>query len=75
MLINSVVARDLVPLHIEQLRAAATDRGLVVEAVVGDARAVDLPDASADIVLLLGPLYHLISREARIECWREAVEP
>jgi 2-polyprenyl-3-methyl-5-hydroxy-6-metoxy-1,4-benzoquinol methylase len=69
---HSVVARDLVPLHIEQLRAAATDRGLVVDAAVGEARALDLPDASADIVLLLGPLYHLISREARTECWREA---
>jgi Methyltransferase domain len=26
---------------------------------VGDARALDFPDGSADIVLLLGPLYHL----------------
>ena len=68
----AVVARDLVPLHIEQLRAAAADSGLVVDAAVGDARALDLPDASADIVLLLGPLYHLISREARVGCWREA---
>ena len=26
---------------------------------IGDARALDVPDATADIVLLLGPLYHL----------------
>ena len=28
-------------------------------AIVGDARKLDLPDQSADVVLLMGPLYHL----------------
>ncbi|KQY46420.1 bifunctional 2-polyprenyl-6-hydroxyphenol methylase/3-demethylubiquinol 3-O-methyltransferase UbiG [Cellulomonas sp. Root137] len=41
-------------------------------ASVGDARALDLPDASADAVLLLGPLYHLTERADRLAAWREA---
>jgi len=32
---------------------------------VGDARALDLPDRSADLVLLLGPLYHLLDPRDR----------
>src|SRR5262249_44807617 len=39
---------------------------------VGDARDLDLEDASADAVLLLGPLYHLRRREDRIRALREA---
>jgi ubiquinone/menaquinone biosynthesis C-methylase UbiE len=39
---------------------------------VGDARALDWPDASADLVLLLGPLYHLTDRADRVRALREA---
>ncbi|MFC4452213.1 class I SAM-dependent methyltransferase [Deinococcus sonorensis] len=51
---------DAVPLHVEAAlrRSAAAPRGLA-SAVVGDARALPYPDATADMVLLLGPLYHL----------------
>ena len=42
-------------------------------ATVGDARALPLPDASVDAVLLLGPLYHLTDRADRLATWREAV--
>ena len=68
----TVVARDLVPLHVEQLRSAATRRGLVVDAEVGDARRLDLPDGAFDAVLLFGPLYHLQGREGRLQALREA---
>jgi SAM-dependent methyltransferase len=58
-----VVHRDIVPLHVRQLAEAAVSGGLVVESAVdsavGDARDLDLADASVDAVLLLGPLYHL----------------
>src|ERR671912_764930 len=67
-----VVARDLVPLHVEQLRTAATERGLVVDAQPGDARRLDLPDRTVDAVLLFGPLYHLQDREGRVRALREA---
>jgi SAM-dependent methyltransferase len=39
---------------------------------VGDARALDRGDQSADIVLLLGPLYHLIDAEDRRRALQEA---
>jgi len=86
-----VVHRDVVPLHVEQLRAAAAaDPALgpvadtaagpeidaaiaAIDTAVGDARALDLADASVDAVLLLGPLYHLTRRADRLQALREAV--
>lgn len=66
-----VEARDLVPLHIEHLSAEATSVGSI-NAKVGDARNIDLDDASVDAVLLLGPLYHLTERQDRLRALREA---
>jgi SAM-dependent methyltransferase len=39
---------------------------------IGDARALDFPDRCADIVLLLGPLYHLTEAADRARAVREA---
>jgi ubiquinone/menaquinone biosynthesis C-methylase UbiE len=61
---------DLVPRHVEAARRASDTGNLTAE--VADARAVPMSDASADIVLLLGPLYHLVEREDRIAALREA---
>jgi SAM-dependent methyltransferase len=65
---------DPIPLHVEQARAAARARpGVTLAAAdVGDARALQLPDASADAVLLLGPLYHLPERADRLRALTEA---
>lgn len=57
---------DVMPLHVEQ----AVEAGL--DARVGDARALDEADASYDVVLLLGPLYHLVGRGDRLRALREA---
>jgi len=64
---------DPVPLHVEQARRASdTQPGHpIVSARVGDARRLEETDASADGVLLLGPLYHLARREERLEALRE----
>ncbi len=62
---------DLIPLHIEQANATTTNHPLA-SATVGDARHVNFPDASADAVLLFGPLYHLTERADRIQTLREA---
>jgi SAM-dependent methyltransferase len=58
---------DPVPEHVS---AASALPG--VTATLGDARSLTEPDASADAVLLLGPLYHLVEREDRLRAWREA---
>jgi len=65
---------DPVPLHIEQARATANVRSgvMLASAEVGDARALPLPDATADAVLLLGPLYHLPERADRLRALAEA---
>jgi SAM-dependent methyltransferase len=66
-----VLHRDIVPLHIQQLaEAAGAESG--IESRLGDARSLDLADASADAVLLLGPLYHLERQADRLQALREA---
>jgi SAM-dependent methyltransferase len=58
---------DPVPEHVAE---AAARTG--VTAVVGDVRALPAADRTADAVLLLGPLYHLLDRADRVAAWREA---
>ncbi len=62
---------DAVPLHVEQARAS-TEASALASAEVGDARRLEHADASADAVLLLGPLYHLTAREDRLAALCEA---
>jgi len=65
---------DVVPKHVEQARAASVRQPEhpLASAEVGDARQLAHADGSADGVLLLGPLYHLVDREDRLACLREA---
>jgi ubiquinone/menaquinone biosynthesis C-methylase UbiE len=65
---------DPVALHIDQARRAAGTRGSppLASLRVGDARALEFADGSADAVLLLGPLYHLTERADRVAALREA---
>ncbi|MFC4063958.1 class I SAM-dependent methyltransferase [Actinoplanes subglobosus] len=60
---------DLVPAHVEQALAGVPP----VDAVVGDARSLPVPDRGYDATLLLGPLYHLLDRADRLLALREAV--
>ncbi|MER5548079.1 methyltransferase domain-containing protein [Streptomyces sp. NPDC002589] len=62
----SVHLVDPIPRHVEQAKAT----GATVE--VGDARRLTAADGSADVVLLLGPLYHLIDRADREQALAEA---
>ena len=57
---------DPMPAHVE----AAVGAG--IDAVVGDARALDEPEGACDAVLLLGPLYHLVERADRVLALEEA---
>jgi ubiquinone/menaquinone biosynthesis C-methylase UbiE len=65
---------DAVPLHVEQARRASAQQPEhpLASVAVGDARALNRPAASADVVLLLGPLYHLTQRDDRLSALREA---
>jgi ubiquinone/menaquinone biosynthesis C-methylase UbiE len=60
---------DPVPELVEQARQL--DRR-ITSCTVGDARALNQKDQFADIVLLLGPLYHLIDSRERQRALREA---
>jgi ubiquinone/menaquinone biosynthesis C-methylase UbiE len=64
---------DPVSLHVEQaLIAARTEGTALAGAVVGDARRLPYPDASAHAALLLGPLYHLTERADRVAALQQA---
>ena len=65
---------DPVPLHIRQARQAAAraPRSAPAEVGLGDARQLKLPSSSADVVLLMGPLYHLSKATDRRTALAEA---
>ncbi|GAB3146179.1 class I SAM-dependent methyltransferase [Amycolatopsis stemonae] len=58
---------DVVPAHVAQAAALPG-----VTASVGDARGLDAAEASYDVVLLFGPLYHLVDAPDRARALAEA---
>jgi ubiquinone/menaquinone biosynthesis C-methylase UbiE len=56
----------------EARRRSGTRSRPLASCRVGDARALEAPDQSVDIVLLLGPLYHLTDAGDRARALREA---
>jgi ubiquinone/menaquinone biosynthesis C-methylase UbiE len=70
----SVHLIDAVELHVEQAREASASQpdAPLASAQPGDARRLVWDDGSVDAVLLLGPLYHLTSREDRLRALGEA---
>jgi ubiquinone/menaquinone biosynthesis C-methylase UbiE len=64
---------DPVELHVEQARSYAARSGITLASITrGDARRLDIPSGSADAVLLLGPLYHLVEHSERQQALQEA---
>jgi SAM-dependent methyltransferase len=64
---------DPVPLHVGQAQqAAGANPAAAFTAAAGDARQLDEPAASADAVLLFGPLYHLTEAAHRQRALAEA---
>jgi SAM-dependent methyltransferase len=61
---------DLTPRHVGKVQAEL--RPLGVTADLGDARRLHFPDGSFDVVLLLGPLYHLTEVADRLQALSEA---
>jgi len=62
-----VVLVDPVALHVDQARAAGIE-----QAELGDARHLKFDDGTFDAALVLGPLYHLTDRAARVRAIEEA---
>jgi len=60
---------DVVPAHVE---AARRNCAGLASAHVGDARHMPWPDRSADVVLFMGPMYHLSERGERVRALAEA---
>jgi ubiquinone/menaquinone biosynthesis C-methylase UbiE len=65
---------DATLLHVELARQAsqAQPYAPLASIEVGDARSLKRPDASVDVVLMFGPLYHLTERVDRLTALREA---
>jgi ubiquinone/menaquinone biosynthesis C-methylase UbiE len=65
---------DPMPLHLEQARMASERQPMAQIASIaqGDSRNLNHPASFADVVLLLGPLYHLTERSDRISTLQES---
>lgn len=61
---------DIAPRHVAKANVDLASLGVVAEA--GDARSLAVADDAFDVVLVFGPLYHLVERADRISALREA---
>jgi ubiquinone/menaquinone biosynthesis C-methylase UbiE len=65
---------DPLPLHVTQARERMKQTGISVASIsLGDARALEFPNDYADIVLMMGPLYHLTEKGHRQTALSEAL--
>lgn len=62
---------ELAPAAVEYANCNQTENARFI-AEEADARNIGRPDDSADVVLLMGPLYHLIDADDRLKVLREA---
>lgn len=68
-----VLLLDPVEKHLQAARQRATSREQwTFEIGPGDARELPVPDSNFDVVLLMGPLYHLVDASDRGKALREA---
>jgi len=70
---HQVTLVDLSPRNIELVAERSKSSGVqLANARTGDATKLDLGDDQFDLVLLLGPLYHLVDKTERIKALTEA---
>lgn len=70
---HSVHLVDALPLHVRQAQAfQAASKHPLASIRLGDAQSLDFPGGSADIVLMFGPLYHLVRKKERLKALTEA---
>jgi ubiquinone/menaquinone biosynthesis C-methylase UbiE len=59
--------------HLEEARRLAAQSDCPLETIAaGDARCLEYADNTFDLVLMLGPLYHLVDKNDRVEALKEA---
>lgn len=68
---HDVTLVDPVPRHIDEASARLGGHERF-RAMLGDGRALPVEDDAVDVVLVFGPLYHLIERSDRMRAWSEA---
>lgn len=71
---HDVTAADITPRHIEFIKNKITEKIYEMEAMVLDATDMSVfKDESFDVVLNMGPFYHLINEDDRIKCLKESL--
>jgi len=65
---------DPVPLHLVQARTVSANQPNhpIARITLGDARELDIEHSAVDVVLLCGPLYHLVEAQDRVKALGEA---
>ena len=65
---------DPTPLHVRQARERMSRPGVSLASVsLGDARKIKFPNESSDVVLMMGPLYHLTEKDERLAALAEGL--
>lgn len=71
---HNVSATDITPRHIEVIRNNMISKNYKMDIAVLDATNMDiLADETFDVVLNMGPFYHLITKEQREKCLSESL--
>lgn len=71
---HNVTATDITPRHIEIINKTAKDKPYTMDTKVLDATDMHIfDDESFDIVLNMGPFYHLTNETDRIKCFEESL--
>lgn len=70
---HKVTATDITPRHISYIEEKLSEKSYTMDTGVLDA--VDMscfPDESFDVVLNMGPFYHIIDEQSRMRCFEES---
>ena len=71
---HEVTATDITPRHVEIMDKIIAEKGYNVKTAVLDACDMSIyGDESFDVVLNMGPFYHLIDEEKRVQCMKESL--
>lgn len=71
---HELTATDITPRHIEVIRKIAEDKPYEIDARVLDAIDMSIfENESFDVVLNMGPFYHLVNESDRLKCFEESL--